>query len=79
MSSCVFTLTGGGQAGLPSLSLPPFSVPGNVTDGHTDFFGMLDNIGSDIVIIPLVAVIETVAIAKSFGKPSHMRLMILSN
>ena len=70
LSDPVLTLSEAGESGLPSFSLPPFSLPTNSTDGHTDLSAMLINIGPDLLIIPLIAVIETVAIAKSFGNTS---------
>ena len=65
LSDPVLTLSEAGESGLPS-----FSLPTNLTDGHTDLSTMLINIGPDLLIIPLIAVIETVAIAKSFGNTS---------
>ena len=84
-SQCFFTLTGIGQSGLPSLEVPPFSVFRNVTENTTynyeeinvdihdqydSFEEMISNIGLDIIIIPLIAIIENIAIAKSFGECS---------
>eukprot|EP00095_Tigriopus_kingsejongensis_P008885 maker-scaffold566_size135349-snap-gene-0.23 protein:Tk08885 transcript:maker-scaffold566_size135349-snap-gene-0.23-mRNA-1 annotation:"sodium-independent sulfate anion transporter" len=61
-----FILTGKIDAeGLPSFQPPPFS-----TD-ELDFMGMLQVLGSAIAIIPMIAILESVAIAKAFsgGKP----------
>merc|ERR1711894_467810 len=69
-----FILTGNIQRGLPALQAPPFST--NVTDGHgvfhyTPFSEMVGNLGSAIIILPLIIILENVAIAKAFagGKP----------
>ena len=69
-----FILTGNIQRGLPAFQSPPFSI--NVTAGTaTDptyevigFSGMVSELGSAIIIIPLLVILENVAIAKAFGK-----------
>ena len=66
-----FILTGNIQRGLPAFQAPPFST--NVTDGHgvfhyTPFSEMVGNLGSAIIILPLIIILENVAIAKAFGK-----------
>ncbi|TRY69381.1 hypothetical protein TCAL_07206 [Tigriopus californicus] len=60
-----FILTGEIDAGLPPVDVPPFG-----TD-DLDFGGMVKTLGSAIAIIPLIAILESVAIAKAFagGKP----------
>ena len=63
--NCVFTLTGNIQSGLPDFKPPPFSITVNSTT--TDFGGMVSQLGSAIIIIPLIAILESVAIAKAFG------------
>ena len=61
-----FNLTGKISGGFPSLSLPPFStVHNNETYG---LFDMVSTLGLSLVSIPLVSIIEAVAIAKSFNK-----------
>lgn len=53
------------ESGLPTISLPPFSVQvGNQT--YT-FLDMCAHYGSGLVILPLIAVLANVAIAKAFG------------
>lgn len=81
---CVFSLTGSIQAGLPAFQPPPFSAPAantNLSHGHghgnhsqteagdlIPFTEMVATLGPAIVIIPLIAILESVAIAKAFGK-----------
>lgn len=79
---CVFSLTGTIKAGLPAFQPPPFSVRVNVnndTYNSTGYFGVDDHLitgfnemvvtlGPAIIIIPLIAILESVAIAKAFGK-----------
>ena len=79
---CVFSLTGSIQAGLPALQPPPFTAPAasaaNLSHGHGNhsqtetgamipFTEMVATLGPAIVIIPLIAILESVAIAKAFG------------
>lgn len=58
-------LIGDIASGFPTVSPPPFStVSGNETFYFTD---MLNILGAQSVVIPLVAILETVAIAKAFS------------
>ena len=69
--NCVFTLTGEIESGLPSFQAPPFGIFGandTSTEDDTDLQGMVSQLGSAIIIIPLIAILESVAIAKAFGK-----------
>ncbi|XP_046632863.1 sodium-independent sulfate anion transporter-like isoform X2 [Daphnia pulicaria] len=64
-----FTLTGNIQAGIPPFGLPPFSV--NRTTGNTTvvlgFSEICLELGAAIGLIPLMAILEQVAIAKAFA------------
>ncbi|EZA56466.1 Sodium-independent sulfate anion transporter [Ooceraea biroi] len=61
-----FQIMGNITEGLPSFSLPPFSiVKGNHTYTFTDLIGEL---GSSILSIPLIAMVESIVIAKAFAK-----------
>jgi len=52
--------------GMPPFGLPPFSTThNNVTYSFTDMVVALD---TSLIAIPLIAVLESVAIAKAFGK-----------
>jgi sodium-independent sulfate anion transporter 11 len=54
------------EAGLPQPGLPPFSTfYGNQTHSFID---MVSHLGSGIAIIPVIAILANVAIAKSFCK-----------
>ncbi|XP_069685134.1 sodium-independent sulfate anion transporter-like isoform X2 [Periplaneta americana] len=60
-----FKLTGHIEAGLPIARPPPFSTfYGNQTH---DFFDMAKHLGSGIAIVPIIAILGNVAIAKSFS------------
>ncbi|GBP77007.1 Sodium-independent sulfate anion transporter [Eumeta japonica] len=52
-------------SGLPKFQLPPFStVVGNET---YDFSDMMETLGPQSIVIPLVSIIESIAIAKAFA------------
>lgn len=65
----------------PSLSWPPFIF--SVEDRHYSFIEVLQSLGSSVVVVPIVAVLGNVAIAKAFGKfrikerPSTYSLIII--
>lgn len=66
--NCV-TDVGDIKSGLPPFELPPFSL--NRTEGNiTVLIGFSDicsELGASIGLIPLIAILEQVAIAKAFG------------
>ena len=73
--NCVFTLTGQIESGLPSFQAPPFGIFGSnetSTEDDTDLSGMISQLGSAIIIIPLIAILESVAIAKAFGETKQI-------
>ncbi|KAJ9579480.1 hypothetical protein L9F63_024412, partial [Diploptera punctata] len=60
-----FVLTGDVRSGLPPFGLPPFStVLGNQTYSFTE---MCSELGSSIVLVPIIGVLGNVAIAKAFS------------
>lgn len=64
-----FTLTGDIKSGLPSLELPQFSME-RIEGNSTVVLGFRDicsELGSSIGLIPMIAILEQVAIAKSFA------------
>jgi hypothetical protein len=62
-----FILTGNIESGLPPFQPPPFSLNDTETGNVTSFGGMISELGSAIAIIPLLGILENVAIAKAFG------------
>lgn len=51
---------------MPTVQVPPF---GFIKDNTTvTFIEMLSNLGSGIVVIPLISLMEDIAICKAFGK-----------
>ena len=75
-----FKLTGEIQKGIPAFQPPPFSIPPNVSNatGHWNdeipFSKMASQLGSAIIIIPIIAILESVAIAKAFCRFSYSQL-----
>ncbi|XP_037911072.1 sodium-independent sulfate anion transporter [Hermetia illucens] len=68
-----FKLIGEVPPGLPTFQLPPFSLSANEssTGKEESFSDMVYSMGSGIVVIPLISLMETIAICKAFsnGKP----------
>ncbi|XP_074038318.1 sodium-independent sulfate anion transporter [Leptinotarsa decemlineata] len=63
-----FLLTGQVKPGLPEFKPPPFQTSLN---NHTvSFGGMISDLGSSIVLVPVIAVLGNVAIAKAFASGS---------
>lgn len=61
-----FILTGTVRPGLPEFGLPPFGTTlGNRT---LTFVEMCNELGTSIIMVPIIAVLGNVAIAKAFGK-----------
>jgi len=66
-----FRLTGDVKSGLPEFKVPPFStVIGNTTKTFPD---MLGDLGSSVFLVPVIAVLGNVAIAKAFGESHYCK------
>jgi sodium-independent sulfate anion transporter 11 len=64
-------LLGSIKAGLPALALPPFSINRTTSSNSTVYLSFGDicgELGPAIGLIPLIAILEQVAIAKAFCK-----------
>ena len=61
-----FKLSGQITPGLPPFQLPPFST--NVNGTAYSFTEMIGELGSSVGSIPLIAILESIAIAKTFSK-----------
>ncbi|XP_076275104.1 sodium-independent sulfate anion transporter-like isoform X1 [Rhynchophorus ferrugineus] len=64
-SGSPFRLTGDVKAGLPEFKLPPFSTM--VNNSTREFPEMLSDLGSSVFLVPIIAVLGNVAIAKAFA------------
>lgn len=59
-------LTGTVKPGLPSVNVPPFST--SINNVTIPFSVMFSDLGSSVILVPIIAVLGNVAIAKAFGK-----------
>lgn len=64
-------LTGNITQGLPEFKLPPFEFYDNTANHTVTFIDMCSTLGTGLIIVPLVALLENIAICKAFsnGKP----------
>lgn len=64
--SVPFRLTGVVSGGMPSFRPPPFST----TEHNTTltFMDMSEILGSSLIAVPAISILESIAIAKAFGK-----------
>lgn len=68
-----FKLIGYIPPGMPDFQLPPFSIPevvdenGTVVQQEETFGEMVSNMGTGLVVIPLIALLENIAICKAFA------------
>lgn len=61
-----FKLIGHIPEGMPEFKLPQFQIEQENTT--VTFVEMLSNYGSGIIVVPLIALLEDVAICKAFGE-----------
>lgn len=73
-----FHLIGDVPPGLPSIQMPPFSIPevvnettGEIITKGESFGEMVQSMGSFLIVIPLIALLEDISICKAFGKISN--------
>ncbi|XP_008827069.1 sodium-independent sulfate anion transporter isoform X1 [Nannospalax galili] len=64
-----FVLTGETAKGLPSVRAPPFSV---TTNNRTiSFTEMVQDMGTGLAVVPLIGLLESIAVAKSFASKNN--------
>lgn len=61
-----FKLIGAIPPGMPSVQPPPFSYENNGTT--VTFSEMVSAMGSGIIVVPLISLMENIAICKAFGE-----------
>ncbi|XP_029339756.1 sodium-independent sulfate anion transporter isoform X2 [Mus caroli] len=67
-----FVLTGEIAEGLPPVRIPPFSV---TTDNKTiSFSEMVQDMGAGLAVVPLMGLLESIAVAKSFASQNNYRI-----
>nr|XP_031325132.1 sodium-independent sulfate anion transporter isoform X2 [Camelus dromedarius] len=67
-----FVLTGKTPEGLPEPHVPPFSV--TTTNGTVSFTEMVQGMGAGLAVVPLVGLLESIAVAKSFASQNNYRV-----
>lgn len=60
-----FSLTGPVATGLPEIKVPPFEIMVNNATLH--FPEIITHLGSSVIALPLISILESIAVAKSFG------------
>ncbi|CAG9859988.1 unnamed protein product, partial [Phyllotreta striolata] len=65
-----FLIIGDIPQGLPEIKPPPFGYETHVngTTTYVSFFEMVYNLGSGIIIVPIVGILENIALCKAFAK-----------
>lgn len=70
----MFKIIGDIPAGLPPLQMPPFSIPeirnetsGEIIQAGESFSEMVSSLGSGLIVVPLIALLENIAICKAFA------------
>ena len=61
-------------AGMPEIQVPPFSIPeirnetsGEIIQQGTSFSELISEMGSSLIVIPLIALLENISVCKAFG------------
>ncbi|KAK0676630.1 S2611 protein, partial [Pygoscelis papua] len=72
MGSQPLTLTGSIPQGLPAFQLPRFSMA--APNGTIPFRSMVEDMGVGLAVVPLMGLLETVAIAKAFASQNDYRI-----
>uniref|UniRef100_G1M9S5 Sodium-independent sulfate anion transporter n=2 Tax=Ailuropoda melanoleuca TaxID=9646 RepID=G1M9S5_AILME len=67
-----FVLTGQTAEGLPPVRIPSFSV--TTANGTVSFTEMVQDMGAGLAVVPLVGLLESIAVAKSFASQSNYRI-----
>uniref|UniRef100_F6SMJ8 Sodium-independent sulfate anion transporter n=1 Tax=Equus caballus TaxID=9796 RepID=F6SMJ8_HORSE len=71
-----FVLTGEIAEGLPPVRTPPFSV--TTANGTVSFTEMVQDMGAGLAVVPLMGLLESIAVAKSFGLTNMLGSLVSS-
>ncbi|KAK1330753.1 hypothetical protein QTO34_008691 [Cnephaeus nilssonii] len=67
-----FVLTGEIVQGLPAVRVPPFSL--TTANGTVSFTQMVQDMGAGLAVVPLMGLLESIAVAKAFASQNHYRI-----
>ncbi|KAM6164699.1 sodium-independent sulfate anion transporter [Rhynchocyon petersi] len=67
-----FVLTGEITEGLPPIRLPPFSV--TTANQTVSFTEMVQDIGAGLAVVPLMGLLESIAVAKAFASQNNYHI-----
>ncbi|XP_036195045.1 sodium-independent sulfate anion transporter isoform X2 [Myotis myotis] len=67
-----FVLTGEVVQGLPAVQAPPFSV--TTANGTVSFTQMVQDMGAGLAVVPLMGLLESIAVAKAFASQNNYRI-----
>ncbi|XP_063473409.1 sodium-independent sulfate anion transporter isoform X6 [Symphalangus syndactylus] len=67
-----FILTGETAEGLPPVRIPPFSV--TTANGTISFTEMVQDMGAGLAVVPLMGLLESIAVAKAFASQNNYRI-----
>ncbi|XP_029784475.1 sodium-independent sulfate anion transporter isoform X3 [Suricata suricatta] len=67
-----FVLTGQTAQGLPPVRLPPFSV--TTANRTISFSELVQDMGAGLAVVPLMGLLESIAVAKSFASQNNYRI-----
>ncbi|XP_054987837.1 sodium-independent sulfate anion transporter isoform X1 [Sorex araneus] len=67
-----FVLSGETARGLPPLRPPPFSV--STANGTVSFTEMVQDMGAGLAVVPLMGLLESIAVAKAFASQGEYRI-----
>ncbi|XP_069337883.1 sodium-independent sulfate anion transporter [Eulemur rufifrons] len=67
-----FVLTGETAKGLPPVRAPPFSV--TTANGTISFTEMVQDMGAGLAVVPLMGLLESIAVAKAFASQNNYRI-----
>lgn len=70
-----FLVSGTIQPGLPPFKPPPFHTEDPTTGAEISFGGMISAVGSGLASIPLLSILESIAVAKAFCKFQLIKLI----
>ncbi|XP_012891720.1 PREDICTED: sodium-independent sulfate anion transporter [Dipodomys ordii] len=71
-----FTLTGAIAGGLPPVRIPPFSV--TTANRTVSFTQMVQDMGAGLAVVPLMGLLESLAVAKAFGLTNTLGSLVSS-